>query len=282
MKAGFLSFAFICSAMASAGQTSLSTDEALKQLYHDYDPATKTAYWVCTKEQLSKGMHPGWPCTKELATVSVSVVLSQQVTEGNAHLIYIAASAKPNDPDGDYNCHGCDPAVGAAIFFWKEQRWELEYANSAIAFWGGWGDPPSIDLVAIGPRKHGLIMSAGDLGQGYQSGFKQLAIPIGKSIEVVWGIEDESDDDGAGDPDDRENSPPLYHSSAAVRFIPGQGASDYYNIEVVSHGTSLRDDGRHLKSENWTEIYTFKSGKYRLLHRTTLTEAESLGKATSQ
>jgi len=263
MKVALLFLALSCSAVTLPGQTPFSTDDALKQLYHEYDPATKTAQWVCTLEQKSEGMHEGWPCTPEDATVSVSVILAEKVLEGAATKFYIATSAKPaNDPGGEYNCHGCRPAVGADVFAWRGQRWDLESASAAIEFSGGWGEPPTVDLIAVGPQKHGLLLSSGDLGQGFQSSFKQLLIPLGKSVEVVWGIQDGGDDTGAIDPDDTADSPPFYQSSATIRFLPGKGdaesASDYFNIEVVSRGTSLQDDGHHLSPENWTEIYTFK------------------------
>lgn len=285
MKVSVLCFALLCSAIASHGQGPFPTDEALKQLYHDYDPATKTAQWVCTKEQLSNGMHAGWPCPKEDATVSVSVVLTAQSPEGGITRVYFVTSAKPSQgPEGGYSCHACAPAIGAAIFVWKEQSWEMESANAAIGFWAGWGEPPSVELVAVGPEKHGLLLSSNDESQGFSSSFKQLVIPVGKSVEVVWGIEDESDDADAVDPTDKASSPPPYRSSATTRFLPGRGVAggttDYYNIEVVSRGTSWRY-GRPVKPENWTEIYVFKNGRYRLLRRTVLAETRSSGKNPS-
>jgi len=230
-------------------------------------------------------MHAGWPCTQEDAKVAVSVVLSDQVSEGGAVRFYIVASAKPaNDPQGEYNCHACAPAIAAAVFVWKSQRWTLESAKAAIEFAGGWGEPPSVELVAVGPEKHGLILSSDDEGQGFSSSFKSLLIPRGDTFENVWGIESESDDNGAIDPDDKLKSPPLYSSSATFRFLPASNgaekSSGYYDIEVTSRGTSWEGPSHPVKPENWTELYRFSGGKYRLMRKTVLTGANNSGKVT--
>jgi hypothetical protein len=280
MKASLLWLALFCSAIASHGQGPFSTDEALNQLYHKYDPVAKTAQWVCTKDQLSKGMHPGWPCLKEDTAVSVSVILTAQVPEGDATKTYLATSAEPSQAPGGYSCHACAPAIGAAVFVWQGQHWALESANAAIVFSGGWGRPPSVELVAVGPQKHGLLLSSSDEGQGFASSYKDLFIPLGESIAEVWGIEDESDDVGAIDPDDKANSPPPYSSSAKFKFlaVDNQTArpSGYYDIEVTFSGTFWRNYGHPVKPENWTKVYTFKNGKYRLSRRTALTEVRGL------
>lgn len=294
MKVSLLCLALLCSSTASHGQGPFSTDEALKQLYHEYDPATKTAQWVCTKEQQSKG--PDGLCQyleegnlKENHTVSVSVLFTAQVPEGDATRIYLATSAKPARYLGEYDCHACAPAIGAAVYVWRGQHWELESANAAAEFLGGFGEPPRTDLITIGPQKHGLLLSLTDMGQGYVSSFKGLLAPRGKTVEEIWNVEDESDDFGAIDPDDKSNSPIPCRSSAAFRFLTGDdgaanrdGAGDHYDIEVISRGSSWQDYSHPVKRENWTEIYTFKDGKYRLLRRTVFAEVKNPGKAAKR
>jgi len=286
MKTALLSLSLLCSAVALSGQGSFSTDEALKQLYHDYDPATRTAQWVCTKEQQREGPHTGWRCIKEDTTVSVSVILMAQVPEGDATRIYLATSAKPaHDPMGEYNCHACAPAIGAAVFVWQSQHWALESANVAIEFSQGWGEPPEIYLVVAGPQEHGLVLSSNDLAQGFAASGKELLLPVGKTVEAVWSIGDESDAFGKVDPTDKANSPPPYRSSAAFRFLSGDdgaaytGApSDYYDIEVISRGSSWEDYNHPVKRENWSAIYSFKNGKYRLVRKTSFAEVKNSGK----
>jgi len=44
----------------STGPAALTTDEALSRIYKGYDPATKTAKWECTAEQLKNGGNEDW------------------------------------------------------------------------------------------------------------------------------------------------------------------------------------------------------------------------------
>jgi hypothetical protein len=279
MKALVLLFILPSSTVASFGQGSFSTDDALKNLYRDYDPAKRTARWVCTKDQQVRG----WTCPKEDGTVSVFVMLMAQVPEGDQTRIYLATSAKPShDPAGEYNCHGCAPAIGAAVFVWQEQRWALESANPAVGFYGGWGDPPDVSLIAVGPRKHGLLLSLDDEGQGFSSSFKQLLLPIGKSVGEVWSIEDENDDLDAYDPNGKLSKLVPCRSSAVFRFLTEPSAtgpaSDYYDIEVISRGSSWQDYSHPIKRENWTAVYAFKDGKYKLLRRVVFAEVKNAEK----
>jgi hypothetical protein len=280
MKIFLLCLLNLLASIPCLAQTPISTDDALKQLYHEYNPADKTAHLLCTKEQKSRSMHAGWPCIKEDETVTVSIILSARVVEGDADRVYLVTSAKPaHDPEGGYNCHACAPAIGAALFTWKEGNWQLESGNAGVAFSGAWGGPPSVDLVTVGQQKHGLLLSPDDEGQGFSSSFKELLIPLSKSFTDVWDIQDEEDDFGTIDLDGKVNSPPLYHSSAAIRFFAAEGtdASDYYNIEVISRGTSWQGWKYPVKPENWTDIYSFKDGEYKLIRRTVFHEVRQVG-----
>jgi hypothetical protein len=291
MKASIQLFIFLCSTTASCGQGSFSTDEALRQLYHNYDPAKKTAQWQCAIEPSAEG--PDRLCqylqganVKDDPTVSVSVILTAQVPEGDATRIYIATSAIPSRYPGEFDCHACVPATAAAVFIWQGQRWVLESANAAAAYLGGWGEPPRADLITIGPEKHGLLLSSTDMGQGFVSSSKELLAPLGKSVNEIWNLGDEDDNINAIDPKDKLLNMPVCRASAAFRFLAGDEAasdkSDYYDIEVISRGSSFQDYNHPVKRENWTEVYTFRDGKYRILHRTAFGEIKCGGKTANQ
>src|ERR1700733_4255229 len=128
MKASIPLFILLCSTATSICQSPFSTEEALTQLYHNYDPAKETAQWVCTNEQQAK--EPDRLCEylqggniKDDTAVSVSVILMAQASEGDATRIYIATSAIPARFPGEFDCHACVPATGAAVFVWQSQRW---------------------------------------------------------------------------------------------------------------------------------------------------------------
>jgi hypothetical protein len=267
MKSLMFLLILCCSLTTLPAQEPLSQDEALKQLYHKYDPAKETAQWVCTKGQLQTPKSEGWPCWKEDTNVSISVLLMADVQDGSE--FFLVASAKPaNDPSG-YDCHACAPAIGVAVFTWQAEHWVLQSANAATGFYGAWGEPPDIDLVMVGPNKHGLMLTLEDEGQGFSSSYKGLLVPVDKSVNKVWRIQDEDDDYGAYDPTDKFAIHVKYRSSAAIKFIGSDensnGRNDYYDIEVISRGNDMPGTSRRLKDENWTEIYRFSDGKYRLL-----------------
>jgi hypothetical protein len=270
MKSLMFLLILCCSLTTLPAQEPLSQDEALKQLYNQYDPATETAQWVCTKGQLIPSPYSeGWPCRKEDTNVSVSVLLMAEVQEDKAEKIYLVASAKPaSDPSG-YDCHACDPAIGVAVFTWQAEHWVLQSANAATGFWGGWGSPPYVDFVTVGPSKYGLILSLDNEGQGFASSYKVLLVPADKTVSNVWSIEDEQDDYGAYDPTDKFAIHVKYRSTAAIKYIGSDenanDRNDYYDIEVISRGNDMPGTSHRLKDENWTEIYRFSNGKYRLI-----------------
>jgi hypothetical protein len=276
--------ALICSAAVSFAQAPLTTDDALKQLYHDYDPAKKTARWTCTNDQQAEKADRLCSYLKNNDPVSVSVLLAAQVPEGSATRFYLVASAKPIWVGTEFDCHACIPATGIAVLVWKGERWILGSADAAADYSGGWGEPPRVDLVTIGPEKHGLLLSSTNMSQGFVSSLKVLLAPIGKSVDEIWSLEDDSDNLAAIDPKDRLLKMPPCRGSAAFRFLAGDeetsDTADYYDIEVISRGSSFEDFGHPVKEENWTAIYTFKNGKYELSRRVAFIETKDRRKTT--
>lgn len=257
-------------AAATAAQDPLPQDEALRQIYNNYDAKTKTAQWVCTDAQKkSQEIHEGWACDQENAAVSIAALLMAEVQESGTTRVYVAASAKPTNSPGGYECHMCAPAIGVGVFAGRGEHWILESANAAVGFYGSWGGPPSVDLVKAGPEKHGLILWAGYAGQGYSSSNKVLVVPLDKSVSEVWRIDDEKDNYGAYDPTGKFGPRIRYRSWAAFRFALSQDRSghlrEFFDIEVSSRGRDEEGPAISLRSENWTETYRFNDGKYRLL-----------------
>jgi hypothetical protein len=267
----------VCLGAAGAfqAQKPLSQDEALKQVYSQYDAQKKTAQWACTKAQ--EGTF--WPCPRENERVSVSVVLMVETQEGGAKKIYLVTSAKPIDPEFEYDCHPCAPAIGVSVFAWQAQHWVLQSVNAAVGLYGALGSPPSIELVRIGPERHGLLLHVGSTGQGYTESSRILLAPLGKSVNEIWTILDEQDNLGRIDPDDKQNSEAPYKSWTTIRFFAANDGTsrDYYDANVVSRGNSS-DDGVHLKPENWTEVYRFKDGEYKLLSHKDFVEVKKPAK----
>jgi hypothetical protein len=259
-----LCFRAMCALQA---QEPLSQDEALKQIYSQYDAGKKTAraQWVCATDRDV----PVWPCSEEFKTVSVSVELMSEVVEDGIRKTYLVTSAKPNDDlwHGLFQCHLCRPAIGVGVFAWQSQHWVLQSSNAAVGAFSGYGEPPAVELVRIGPKKHGVMLSADDLTHGSYAAFKVLLMPIDRTVAEVWSVTIKKNyGDGCNLDCD---------SSATFKFFAANdgGSSDYFDIEVISRGNS-NEDNIHLKPENWTEIYRFKDGEYKLLSHKDLVEAK--------
>ncbi|MGA2651112.1 MAG: hypothetical protein ABSF28_11340 [Terracidiphilus sp.] len=268
-----LSYIFTCllAINALSAQEPLPRNKALGQLFHNYDPAKKTARWVCTATSDN-----GWPCDKHNVTVSITVLLMAEVLEDKSEKAYIVASAEPADLPNGFDCHMCAPAIGVAVFKWQGEQWTLQSANSTAGFYGEWGNPPGVDMVEVGPEKHGLLLYEDDLAQGYAWSFSRLLLPVGDTVKESWRIQDEQDNDGAYDPTDKLNKQVPYRSSAAFKFIATDrqngGSDDYYDLEVISRGRGRQNFDNPVKSENWTEIYRFSDGKYKLIRHTDFIE----------
>jgi len=266
---------------ALAAQEPLSPDVALGQLYPDFDPDTQTASWDCAKVLQTQSRDPkNWPCSLGSGKVAVSLVLAAQVWDREISKLFLVSSAHLAS-EKDFSCHACQPTIGMAVFVWRTSRWVLESASPTVGKYGSWGEPPDIMLLRVGPDKYGILLSKEDGGQGYSWSERHLLIPIGKTVHEVWSIQDEQDNSGAVDPTDPDAPHVAYRSSAAFKFIAredddGSGPSDYFDIEVISRGIGRQDYGHPLQTENWTEVYRFRDGEYRLLSRKDFTETEKL------
>jgi hypothetical protein len=243
-------------------QVPLSQDEALKQIYIQYDAEKKIAQWDCAKDE----WRYEWPCTEKDKTVSVSVLLMSQVVEDGTKIIYLATSVKPNDDSWHgFVCHLCRPKIGVGVFAWQAQHWVLQSANAAVGEFSGSGYSPGGKLVQIGPEKHGLLLSAQDLTHGHFVSYNVLLLPLDRNVAKVWSVSVEQNDG-----EDTQN----YESKATFKFFTARDASsrDYYDIEVISTGNYRDKYDQPLKPENWTETYRFKDGEYKLLSHKDLSQ----------
>jgi hypothetical protein len=281
--------ALLCSCGILRAQASLPQDEALKQMYGNYDASTRTATLSCTDAQRlenSKTHGSWWPCYEDDSVVSVEIILIAVVPTwtDQKHKIeeaYLVTSAVPaHDPSG-FGCHSCEPAIGVVQFVRRDEKWKLEKANATVGFYGSWGGPPSVDFMAIGPFHYGVMLSKEDGGQGYMSGSKWLLAPIGNTVAEVWNIQDEQDDFGAYDPKGVDGPSIRYRSAAAIRFScifddSCANGNGYFDIEVISRGLDEAGPKTSLKAQNWTDVYQFKDGKYKLVRHQSFIETKSV------
>jgi hypothetical protein len=259
------------------------------QMYGTFDPSAKTATLSCTDQQRvdnEKTRGSWWPCYKDSSVVSVEIILMATVPVwiDSKHKIeetYLVTSAVPAHAALGFECHSCEPAIGVARFVWQDQTWKMENANATVRFYGSWGRPPFVDLVAIGPSHYGVLLSTDDGGQGYMYGYKWLLAPIGKTVTEVWKIQDEQDNFGAYDPKGVDGPSIRYRSAAAIRFScifddSCANGNGYFDIEVISRGLNVAGPKSSLKAQNWTDVYQFKDGKYKLVRHQVFIETKAV------
>ncbi len=281
MKKATILWALFCLCGILTAQTPLSQDEALKLMYEDYDASTQTATLSCTDAQRnddSKAHGSWWPCYKDYSVVSVEIVFMATIRTEETYLV---TSAVPAHAPLGFDCHSCAPAIGVAQLVWQDQKWKLEGANATVGFYGSWGDPPYVNLVAIGPSHYGVLLSGEFGGQGYMSGLVWLLAPIGTTVAEVWKIQDEQDDSGAHDPKGFDGPSVRYRSAAGIRFgciFDGSCANGngYFDIEVISRGLDETGPKTSLKAQNWTDAYQFRDGKYKLARHQRFLETKAV------
>lgn len=289
MKKASIFLALFCLCGISRAQTPLSQDEALKLMYGNYDASTKTATLSCSDAQRVDNLKTHgswWPCYEDYSVVSVEIILMATVPiwTDPKHKIeetYLVTSAVPAHAPLGFDCHSCEPAIGVAQFVWQDQKWKLERANATVSFYGSWGGPPIVDLMAIGPSQYGVLLSKDDGGQGYMFGSKWLLAPIGKTVAEVWNIQDEQDNFGAYDPKGVDGPSIRYRSAAAIRFScifddSCANGNGYFDIEVISRGLNETGPKTSLKAQNWTDVYQFKDGKYKLVRHQKFIETKAV------
>lgn len=273
-----VSLILICVGGLLAAQAPPSQDAALKQMYGNYDSATKTATLSCTDAQRidnEKTHGSWWPCYADSSIVSVDILLTATVSiwtdpKHQTEETYFVTRAVPAHAVSGFDCHSCEPAIGVAQFTWEDQKWKLKASNATVGFYGAWGQAPYLELVAIGPSQYGILLSAEFGGQGYTFGSKWLLAPTGTTVSEIWKIQDEQDDFGAYDPKGVDGPSIQYRSSAAIRFgcifddscANGNG---YFDIEVISRGRDESGPRGSLRAQNWTDVYQFEDGKYKLV-----------------
>jgi len=74
-----------------------------------------------------------------------------------------AALRKPSQ----YDCHACEPGIGAATFTQTAEGWRLDARSPYIRMLGGRGKLPGPGIVKVGPKRYGVVFASMDVGQGY-------------------------------------------------------------------------------------------------------------------
>ncbi len=185
-------------------------------------------------------------------TADVYVAFEAAYSEDGTQKYIVITQARPSG--SDFGCHACAPLIGGAIFAKTGNRWVLEVETKYIDLIGKYGLAEPMELVEIGPQKHGILVRADDMNQGYESRFVVL---IGSLDGELGGLfVDGFEGPGEGACPDGESKT---GQGIDIAFIDNP-KSRFRDIRVMKR-MNTGECGR-VKSVTRTETYVFRNGQY--------------------
>jgi hypothetical protein len=161
--------------------------------------------------------------------------------------------------EGTFDCHGCGPAIGMAVFSRRGLDWTIDASNKAVTNAGGWGKPPTdIQLVPIGPKRIGVMVKDFDSGGGETSETLLILTPWNRSVNLSLRrviADDDKDECDSGE------DLPCYANRRTFTFVPTD-KGEYYNLELKLSGTDYAAMSLRSRRVHGLEILKFENGKY--------------------
>lgn len=233
-------------AMASrAIQGEFNVPAALELLYGPYDEQSKTATW----DDAAVPVDLPWRDNLQLSAgkpLSVTGVASFPFSEGGQQKKVLVTNAVP---DGG-GCHACTGLLGVTVFKHDGHAWKIESSNPYVASMGALGSVGSVfEWVPAGDDKYALIVSGGDMHQGYQTAYT-TAFVRGKDGKFVKVVDDA--DTGAADSETVD---------VQTSFVKGKDPA-HYDIKIA-FSYSIPGQAAYVADH----IYQFSGGKYVLVRK---------------
>ncbi len=250
------------SAEATSINSELSALKALKELYGELTVengrSREPAIWHYITVPID--LKEYYPEDKD---VFVYVAFEAKYEEAGIEKYILVTQTRPsNDPW--YGCHVCAPLIGCFIFKKSGNLWVLESQNKYLGVIGKWGwinkktidlvHKDTLELIKVGPEKHGLLVRGGDLHQGYDNYYFYLIVPYKDALRVALsdGIE------GAG-PTACSDQAAKNSQRISVAFNK-KNTSEYYGVIVTKQWN--KGPCRKVKSVKEIKTYDFADGVY--------------------
>ncbi|TAM06497.1 MAG: hypothetical protein EPN70_05605 [Paraburkholderia sp.] len=233
-------------AMASrAIQGEFNVPAALELLYGPYDAQLKAATWddASVPSDLPWRDNLMWTPGKPLAVTGVA---SFVFSEGGQQKKVLVTNAVP---DGG-GCHACTGLLGVAIFKQEGNAWKLDSSQPYVASMGAMGSVGGdFDWTPAGDDKYALVVTGGDMHQGYQTAYTTVFVrgKDGKFVQVV-----DDADTGASDTETVD---------VKTNFVKGKDPA-HYDIKIVFL-YSVPGKAAYVADH----IYQFSGGKYVLVRK---------------
>ena len=182
----------------------------------------------------------------------VSVLSAQAFRQGDADRTYLVVQLVQELEQG-FDCHGCQPGIGAATFTSTEEGWRLDALNRYAGDVGSWGKAPEPEIVKLGPERYGIAFQSMYVGQGNAHVSETYFLEAGNSVDEVLFIETHWDNSGRCIPEDEE-AERCTEFDSTLEFVPGKNA-EIFDLKVTKTAT-------HDESFREETLYTYVDGKY--------------------
>ncbi|WP_156125892.1 lysozyme inhibitor LprI family protein [Paraburkholderia kururiensis] len=233
-------------AMASRSiQGEFNVPAALELLYGPYDAQSKTASWsdAAVPSDLPWRENLQLSGGKPLAVTGMATFV---LSEGGQEKKILVTNAVPVDG----GCHACTGLLGVAIFKKDGNAWKIDSNQPYVASMGAMGSVGSrFEWAPAGDDKYALIVSGGDMHQGYQTAYT-TAFVRGKDGKFVSIVDD--GDTGASDTESVD---------VKTSFVKGKDPA-HYDIKVA-FSYSIPGQADYVADH----IYQYSGGKYVLVKK---------------
>jgi hypothetical protein len=159
-------------------------------------------------------------------------------------------------PNTGGDCVLCAPALGGALFTWRDGTWQIDVADRSFMPLGRWGSAPQGQLAKIGPDKHGVEFRYKYDSQGYIYEYLIIVGALGDEFRVILDEKISESNSGACGP---QAGIECYGYSSDTSYVVGANP-EYYDLVIKTLGTRLTDQKPTWFNE--TKAFTFVDSQY--------------------
>ena len=230
---------------------SFTIQGALQALYGNYDPQSHSALW----NEIAVPDRPEFSNFRGVSHGTVGVAFDATYRELGIDKHIFVTLTKPLG--NDYDCHVCEPLLGAVVFSKRADKWSIESEEKYLILGAGFGQRPRCQLVKVGPDKFGVMMHYGDMSQGFKTEWIVLISAEGNTVKPILTLTTLHDFPPPCSPDPTNpNDEDCIHYSVEYRFLPGSNPA-YFDISTTKRVRSGPNANTSL-----TAAYSFAGGKY--------------------
>lgn len=229
-------------------------ERAMRMLYGNYDAAKKSSLWQGDIYLLEEN---GVVSETEGETFSATPLLFKPFREEGANKLFLLTATIPEGGD----CHACGAHIGMAVLTERGPYWKIEAAQKVVGQYGAYGQPPTPELVRLGPDRFGLTFSWGDMHQGIAEEGVIFIDRDGGIFREILSIETATDTSGYGTFATAEDNA-FYESK--IDYLPGSHPT-YFDIRVTTRGRRGARLKRRLVMRPFVKVqlYRFSGDSYK-------------------